>query len=232
MTERSAANGATGAEAESIWETFRSSPARLIHPRHIVIAYDEAITIEAAVRLQQSDRVQRPLLRLLMEKFELPDVGSCPSPEEDDLKLLALAPSAVVQHSYLAGAVFWGHVLAGEIRSREVAVMKERIGERAFRIAVENRDLAAGHEPPGDLDSLIKAIEDDGRKCWAGWQASLPGALAAWLRLMGEADEAEIRFSVAADIATGVAIVRRLLCDENTELSASRAGRADERTPH
>lgn len=217
MTERSAENGATGAEAKNIWEVFRCAPARLIHPRHIVTAFGEAITFEAAVRLQQSDRVQRSLCRLLMEKFDLPDVGSCPFPEEDDLKLLALAPSAVGQHSYLAGAVFWGHVLAGEIRSREVALMKERIGERAFRIGVDNRDLAAGLEPPGDLDALVQAIELDGRRCWAGWKTSLPDALAAWLRLTDEVDDYGIHHAEAADRARGAAIIRRLQRQEDTD---------------
>lgn len=216
MTERQAASGATAAEMQSIWATICHAPARLIHPRHIVTAFGGAITVEAAPRLQQSDRVQRQLSRLLMEKFELPDVGSCPSPEEGDLKLLALSPSAVAQHSYLAGAVFWGHVLAGEIRSREVASMKERIGDRVFRIAVDNRDLAARHEPPGDLDSLIQAIELDGRKCWLDWRASLPDALAAWLRLTDEVDNDGTRHAEATDRTRGAAIVRRLQREETS----------------
>jgi hypothetical protein len=216
MTEHLVESGATTAAGENIWATLRKAPARFVNPCHIVTAYDEAITVEAAVRLQQADRVQRPLMRLLMEKFALPDVSTCPVPEEDDLKLLALTPAAIAQHSYMAGAVFWGHVLAGEIRSREVASMKERIGDRAFRIAVDNRDLAAGHEAPDDIDTLIKAIELDGRKCWAAWQASLPGAVAAWLQLRDEADRDRVRFSDAADAAAGALIVRRLLRDEST----------------
>lgn len=214
MTDRSLANGAAAAELENVWAAFRTAPARLVHHRHIVQAYDEAISIEAAVRLQQSDRVQRPLMRLLMDKFDLPDARLCPCPEPDDLKLLALSPEAVAHHSYLAGAVFWGHALAGEIRSREVALMKERVGDRAFRVAVDNRDLAAGHEIADGLDALMQAIDVDGRRCWASWQASLPAALAAWLRLRDETGGDDASFPEPGDAATGAAIVRRLLRHE------------------
>lgn len=108
-----------------------------------------------------------------------------------------------------AGAVFWGEVLAGEIRSREVAEMKSRIGEDAFRLAIHNRDLAAGRPPPDNLDQLVQAIEADGRKCWASWQAALPERLAAWLRLRQET-EADAAFSEPDDAGRGAAILRRL----------------------
>ncbi len=215
MTEKSLA---AGAGPQSVWAIFQTAPARLVHPRHIVQAYDEAISIETAARLQQSGRVQRPLARLLTEKYQLPEAGSCQRPAEEDLKLLELPRGRVEQYSRLAGAVFWGHVLAGEIRSRAVAEMKSRIGDLAFELAVHNRDLAADHPPPGDLDLLMQAIETDGRKCWASWQVSLPGPLTAWLRLWDEA--ADDAFSAPTDAERGAAIVRRLARDETVDAAA------------
>lgn len=213
-TARAAGAGPQGvdpqdADPEGFWALFRTAPARLVHPRHIVHAYDEAISIEAAARLQQSDRVQRPLARLLRDKYRLPDAGACAPPHAADLALLDLPRERVDEVSRLAGAVFWSHVLAGEIRSRAVAEMKARIGDLVFQRAVHNRDLASGRQPPGDLDALMRAIDADGRKCWASWQASLPQPLAAWLRLRDEADE-DGAFSQADDAERGAAIVRRV----------------------
>ena len=210
---------ARGADPQGVWAIFQTAPARLVHPRYVVHAYEQAISIETAARLQQSDRVQRPLARLLREKYRLPDAGSCPEPAKEDLELLDLAPERVEQYSRLAGVVFWSHVLAGEIRSREVAEMKSRIGDLAFQLALHNRDLAAGHPPPGDLDLLIQAIETDGRKCWASWQASLPEPLAGWLRLRHEAAD-EPGFAEPADAQRGAAILRRLVQDKTVDVAA------------
>ncbi|PDT81132.1 type III secretion protein [Sinorhizobium sp. BJ1] len=214
MTGPSLAEGLADADPESVWAIFQTAPARLVHPRHIVHAYDEAISLEAAARLQQSRRVQRPLARLLSEKYRLPEAGSCQRPAEEDLELLELSPEQIKQYSRLAGAVFWGHVLASEIRNRAVAEMKSRIGDLSFQLAVHNRELAAGHLPPGDLDLLVQAIEADGRKCWASWQVSLPEPLAAWLRLRDETAEG-IAFSAPTDSERGAVIVRRLVRDKN-----------------
>ncbi|MEY9586910.1 type III secretion protein [Sinorhizobium fredii] len=223
LAEDSASADPQGANPEGVWAIFRMAPARLVHPRHIVHAYDEAISIETAARLQQSDRVQRPLARLLREKYRLPDAGSCPEPAKEDLELLDLAPERVEQHSRLAGVVFWSHVLAGEIRSREVAEMKSRIGDLAFQLAIHNRDLAAGHPPPGGLDRLMQAIETDGRKCWASWQAALPEPLAAWLRLRHEAAD-NPGFAEPTDAERGAAILRHLVQDKNVDVAAKEVG--------
>ncbi|UTV41883.1 type III secretion protein (plasmid) [Ensifer adhaerens] len=206
---------------ESLWTIFQTAPARLVHPRHIVQAYDGAISVGAAVKLQQCDRVQRALARLLRDKFQLPEPSSCPRPAEEDLKLLALLPEQIEQHIRVAGAVFWSHVLAGEIRSREVAEMKSQIGEMAFQIALDNRDLAAGHLAPAGIDQLMQAIETDGRRCWASWQAALPEPLAAWMRLRYEADE-DITLSQASEQRHAV-IVRRLVQDKAIEPMAKEA---------
>ncbi len=204
LPEEPAAGG-----SDDIWTVFQTAPARLVHPRHIVQAYDEAISTETALRLQQSSRVQRPLARLLCERYRLPPASSCARPSEEDLELLALPREQMDLYRNMAGAVFWGEVLAGEIRSREVAEMKSRIGEDAFRLAIHNRDLAVSRPPPDNLDQLVQAIEADGRTCWASWQAALPEPLAAWLRLRQEtADDAP--FSEPDDAGRGAAIVRRL----------------------
>ncbi|TCN34015.1 type III secretion protein [Sinorhizobium americanum] len=223
MKETFPAEGSADAVPKDVWAIFQTAPARLVQPRHIVHAYDEAISLETAARLQQSARVQRPLARLLGEKYRLPEPFSCPRPAEEDLQLLALPPERIEHYSHVAGAVFWGHVLAGEIRSREVAEMKSRIGDAAFQLAIHNRDLAAGHPPPGDRDHLMQAIETDGRKCWASWQASLPQPLAAWLRLRDETDE-DIAFLQESDAERGAAIVRRLMQDKTIEAMAKEAG--------
>ncbi|ACP23738.1 putative type III secretion component (plasmid) [Sinorhizobium fredii NGR234] len=223
LAEGSASDDPKGADPQDVWAIFQTAPARLVHPRHVVHAYDETISIEAAARLQQSDRVQRPLARLVREKYRLPDAGSCPEPAEGDLELLSLPPERVEQHSRLAGVVFWSHVLAGEIRNREVAEMKSRIGDLAFQLALHNRDLAAGHPPPGDLDLLMQAIETDGRKCWGSWQASLPEPLAAWLRLRDETDD-HSAFSAPADAERGAAILRRLAQDKTIDAAAREIG--------
>ncbi|WP_018238590.1 hypothetical protein [Ensifer sp. BR816] len=207
----------SGADPESVWTVFQTAPARLVGPRLIMQAFDNTIPIETAIRLQRSDRVQRPLARLISEKYRLPEPFSCPRPSEDDLELLAFPLERIEQYSHAAGAVFWGHVLAGEIRSREVAEMKSRIGDFAFQLAIHNRDLAAGHPPPGDRDQLMQAIETDGRKCWASWQASLPQPLAAWLRLRDGAANENIAFLQESDTERGAAIVRRLMQDKNKE---------------
>jgi hypothetical protein len=223
MTGASLSEGSSGADPESVWTVFQTAPARLVDPRLIVQAFDNTIPIETAIRLQRSDRVQRPLARLISEKYRLPEPFSCPRPAEEDLQLLALPRAGIEHYSHAAGAVFWGHVLAGEIRSREVAEMKSRIGDAAFQLAIHNRDLAAGHPPPGDRDHLMQAIETDGRKCWASWQASLPQPLAAWLRLRDGADE-ETAFLQESDAERGAAIVRRLMQDKNIEAMTKEAG--------
>jgi len=115
--------------------------------------------------------------------------------------------------------VFWGEVLAGEIRSREVAEMKSRIGEDAFRLAIHNRDLASSRPPPDNLYELVQAIEADGRKCWVSWQAALPAPLAAWLRLRQETAE-DAGFSKPDDADRGAAIVRRLARETFTGAAA------------
>lgn len=209
MTSASLSEEPAGDGPQDVWTIFQTAPARLVHPRHIVQAYDEAISTETALRLQESSRVQRPLARLLCEHYRLPPASSCARPSEEDLELLALPREQMDHYCRAAGAVFWGEVLAGEIRSREVAEMKSRIGEDAFRLAIHNRDLAAGRPPPDDLDQLVQAIEADGRKCWASWQAALPEPLAAWLRLRQETAE-DAPFSEPDDAGRGAAIVRRL----------------------
>ncbi|HLP68218.1 MAG TPA: SctK family type III secretion system sorting platform protein [Rhizobium sp.] len=209
MTTASLSEEPAGGGPQDVWTVFQTAPARLVHPRHIVRAYDEAISTETALRLQQSSRVQRPLARLLCEHYRLPPASSCARPSEEDLELLALPREQVDLFCNMAGAVFWGEVLAGEIRSREVAEMKSRIGEDAFRLAIHNRDLAAGRPPPDNLDQLVQAIETDGRNCWASWQAALPEPLAAWLRLRQETEE-YAAFSEPDDVGRGAAILRRL----------------------
>lgn len=219
MTGASLSEGSPGGGPDDIWTVFQTAPARLVHPRYIVQAYDEAISTETALRLQQSSRVQGPLARLLCERYRLPPASSCARPSEEDLELLALPREQTDDYCRAAGAVFWGEVLAGEIRSREVAEMKSRIGEDAFRLAIHNRDLASSRPPPDNLYELVQAIEADGRKCWVSWQAALPAPLAAWLRLRQEtADDAG--FSEPDDADRGAAIVRRLARETFTGAAA------------
>ncbi len=220
MTNASLSEESAGGRPDDIWTAFQTAPARLVHPRYIVQAYDGTISTETASRLQRSSRVQRPLARLLCEHYRLPPASSCARPPEEDLELLALPREQVDHYCRAAGAVFWGEVLAGEIRSREVAEMRSGIGENAFRLAIHNRDLAASRLPPDNLDQLLQAIEADGRKCWASWQAALPEPLAAWLRLWQETAE-NAAFSEPDDAERGAAIVRRL-ARENLAGAASK----------
>lgn len=187
-----------------------ATPARLVHPERIVACYDDAISVDLAVRLQASDRIQRQLAILLMDRFALPDLPAPVNLDEADLSLMAAPAEQISILAPLAGAVFWAHFFASEIRTNEVAEIKRRIGDTAFQTALANRDLASNLPAPESLDTLETSVEADGYRCLASWHAALPSAIGAWARLKHANDRFLTPFPDARHRVLGAAIMRRL----------------------
>ncbi|EJN03658.1 hypothetical protein [Phyllobacterium sp. YR531] len=208
---RNISNEASGPiAAQPDWNDLVSNPAKLVHPERIATCYDNVITSEVAKQLQASDRVQRQLAILLMDRFALPELPQAASLELDDINLMVQPADRISELIPLAGAVFWSQFLAGEIRTNEVAELKRRIGETAFHAALSNRDLAGNLPSPENLDALEATLEADGYRCLASWHAALPSAIGAWARLKHASDRSLTPFPDTRQRGLGATIMRRL----------------------
>lgn len=197
----------------SSMQLLTSAPARLVHPQRIVSCYEDALTLDVAVKLQACDRVQPQLALLVAEQFGLAQSSALLDLAPEDLALMRLAPAQLDELVVIAGAAYWAHVFAAEIRTSEVALMKQAIGEAAFKFALANRDLAGHLAHPGSTDNLIAAVRRDGLHCIGSWHASLPGGLAGWARLKHASDKEVQPFAEEAQRALGLAIMNRLAAD-------------------
>ena len=192
------------------WAGAMVMPSRLVHPERIIACYDDAISLDVAAQLQRSDRVQRQLAILLMDHFGLPAMPDPAGLDEADLSLMAAPADQISALVPLAGAVFWAHVLASEIRTSEVAEIKRRIGDDAFQTALANRDLAGNLPGPDNLDALQAAVDADGYRCLTGWHHALPSGAGAWARLKHANDKFFVPFEEPRQRALGASIMRRL----------------------
>lgn len=211
MTETSQMrNEANLASAAHDWTDMMAAPARYVHPERIVACYNGAITIEIATNLQASKRIQRHLAILLTDHFELSALPDLAQLDEADLILMTSPADQISDLVLLAGAIFWSHVFASEIRTNEVAEMKRRVGETGFQRALANRDLASNLPGPDDLGALEAMVTSDGLGCIAGWHEALPARIGAWARLKHANDSVLMPSLDAAHRKLGPLIMRRL----------------------
>jgi hypothetical protein len=192
------------------WTGAMAMPARLVHPERLIACYDDAISLDVAVQLQSSDRVQRQLAILLMDHFGLPNLPDPADLDQADLSLVAAPAEQISALVPLAGAVFWAHVLASEIRASEVAEIKRRIGDGAFQTALANRDLSSNLPGPDNLDTLQAAVDGDGYRCLTSWHHALPSGAGAWARLKHANDKFFVPFPEPRERVLGASIMRRL----------------------
>lgn len=188
-----------------------AAPARFVHPERIVACYDGAITLDIARDLQCSDRVQQQLTILLMDHFELSALPDLTHLDDADLALMTASFEQIGDLVSLAGAVFWSHVFASEIRTSEVAAMKRRFGETIFQTAIAHRDLAGNLPGPDDLAALEALMASDGLRCIASWHEALPARIGAWARLRHASDSLPSPDTTHGKF--GPAIIRRLAAD-------------------
>lgn len=211
MTETSEMrNEAPLATAAHDWTNMIAAPARYVHTERIVACYNGAIPIETAMKLQASKRIQRHLAILLTDHFELSALPELAQLDEADLILMTSRAEQISDLVLPAGAIFWSHVFASEIRTNEVAEMKRRVGETGFQTALANRDLASNLPGPDDLGALEALVTSDGLGCIAGWHDALPAHLRPWARLKHANDSVLMPSPEAAHRKLGPSIMRRL----------------------
>lgn len=201
---------ATIASVAHDWKNIMAAPARFVHPERIVACYDGAISLGIATSLQASERVERPLAILLMDHFDLSALPDLAQLDEADLILMTSPAGQIENLVPLAGAIFWSHVFAGEIRTNEVAEMKRLIGEAAFQTALANRDLASNLPGPDDRGALETMMASDGIRCVAAWHDALPHCLGAWARLKHANDSLLATLPDLVHRELGPEIMRRL----------------------
>jgi hypothetical protein len=203
-------NEANLATAAQDWTDMMAAPARYVHPERIVACYNGAITIEIATRLRASKRIQRHLAILLTQHFELSALPDLAQPDDADLLLMTSPAEQISDLVLLAGAIFWSHIFASEIRTNAVAEMKRRVGETGFQRALANRDLASNLPGPNDLCALEAMVTNDGLGCIAGWHDALAARLRPWARLKHANDSGLTPSLNAAHRKLGPLIMRRL----------------------
>ncbi|RCS22719.1 hypothetical protein DUT91_17815 [Phyllobacterium salinisoli] len=212
-----------GNEPAKQWTDIAATPLRFVHPSRIAACLDEIVTLKAAGQLATSPRIAKRLERLVVDHYGLPAFPMEMTADKSDLRLMLMSQDELAEFARSAGAVYWAHVLSGEIRASAVATLKAIVGETAFALALTHRDLAGNEPRPDDAETLRTLVRDDGDACLASWHASMPPALQAWLQLKLPEDRSFIPPASAEKREKCFAIARRLAqSDDTAEIAGGR----------
>ncbi|MGU3399953.1 hypothetical protein ACLBWS_09455 [Brucellaceae bacterium D45D] len=182
--------------------------ANSVHAERITACFRAGGSGSFVQKLMQEPRFARRLGALLRQHYHLAEIDGAGEPV--DRALAASGLSELEALAFRAGIIFRARVFIQEIRGPVLAAFAERFGEEAMEDARLHHDLAGERALIHDLDSLEKAIRDEGRACLAAWIATLPEPLSKQLCLKWP-DDASIPSSSDPDIfEQGPAIVRRL----------------------
>ncbi|WP_153020358.1 hypothetical protein [Paramesorhizobium deserti] len=192
------------------WAGIAATPLRFLHPSHIAACFNGVVTPKAAEQLAASPRIAKRLERLVADHHGLPAFPGEMAVDDGDLRLMRMSSDEFQEFAWSAGAIYWAHVLSGEIRANAVAALKEIVGEATFTLALAHRDLAGGEPKPDDPEALREHVQRDGDACLASWYASMPPALHAWLRLKLPEDYSLAPPASAEKREKCLAIARRL----------------------
>ncbi len=172
------------AEAASLaWARLAAMPARYVHPVSLSKCFDDALAMDLIVQMQANPRIQSDLKTLLAAKHGLEALPDNLQIEDFDLAIVLLSSDELTGFFRACGATMWANAIAAEIRASTILELKRRIGERAYRSALRNRDLSFTNPATTDVETLTANIERDGATCLASWIGWLPTSLQGWIRL-------------------------------------------------
>lgn len=165
------------------WSLFAQAPARYLSARSISQCFDGSLTPEAIRQMQVSPRIQADLKTLLAEHHDLGAIPDDHAMEIPDIALTLMPCDEFSNFFQACGATLWANVLAAEIRASTILELKSRIGENAYKTALQNRDLSLAYAPPTDIEVLLSNIERDSASSLASWIGWLPTSAQGWVRL-------------------------------------------------
>jgi len=211
-----------GSEPAKQWADIAATPLRFVHPSRIAASFKDVVALSAAGQLAASPRIAGRLERLVADHYGLPAFPDQMAMDDGDLRLMLMTQDELQEFAWSAGAVYWAHVLSGEIRASAVAALKAIVGEAAFALALAHRDLAGDEPRPDDPEELRTLIQRDGDACLASWHASMPPALQAWLQLKLPESRSFVPPDSAEKREKCLAIARRLAQSSNEDIAGDR----------
>lgn len=165
------------------WQVLIAEPLQFVAPESIAGCFSPAVPTSQMQQLLSRPRFADRLLQLLMRRRGLSPLATLPTPQQQDLAVLGLAPQAFARLPRLCGAVWHGATLGREIRSEVVMQLRQALGASVYAQALARRHLAGAADLLRDPAALIEAIDRDGLACVNGWLLTQPQALQGWLRL-------------------------------------------------
>ncbi|MHC8326696.1 type III secretion protein [Pseudomonas sp. LB1P83] len=165
------------------WKDLLEQPLTFVERHYLYECFPDAVAIERIHALTTEPRFQSRLLKMLMTHFKLHPLAQTPTPAEEDLPVLLMAPDVFRRLPRLCGAIWHAATLSREIRSEFVSQLRERLGDEVFALALANRQWAGATDSLRQPDELVAAIDQDGARCVAAWLQTQPSPLREWLRL-------------------------------------------------
>jgi hypothetical protein len=165
------------------WQALIAEPLQFVAQESIAGCFYPPVPISQVQQLLSKPRFAGRLLQLLMCRRGLSPLAALPTPQQQDLTVLGLAPQTFARLPRLCGAVWHGATLRREIRSEVVMQLRQALGAPAYAQVLARRHLAGAADLLREPAALIEAIDRDGLACVNGWLLAQPPALQDWLRL-------------------------------------------------